>query len=101
KRFYLFKEIAELRGADFFCACADRESIFEQRFVSSLLFRPINDLSFWTTKSQTTTSSLPGLTRQSIRPLSMDHRVKPGGDGGRSEERRVGEECRSRWSPCH
>jgi hypothetical protein len=25
-------------------------------------------------------SSLPGLTRQSIRRLSMDHRVKPGGD---------------------
>ena len=24
-----------------------------------------------------------------------------GGDGGRSEERRVGKECRSRWSPYH
>src|SRR5258708_21848449 len=23
------------------------------------------------------------------------------GDGGRSEERRVGKECRSRWSPYH
>ena len=25
----------------------------------------------------------------------------PGGPGGRSEERRVGKECRSRWSPYH
>ena len=25
----------------------------------------------------------------------------PGGDIGRSEERRVGKECRSRWSPYH
>src|SRR5688572_33116893 len=24
-----------------------------------------------------------------------------GGNGERSEERRVGKECRSRWSPCH
>ena len=24
-----------------------------------------------------------------------------GGGGGRSEERRVGKECRSRWSPYH
>ena len=30
--------------------------------------------------------------------------VSPGvavGDAGRSEERRVGKECRSRWSPYH
>jgi hypothetical protein len=26
-------------------------------------------------------SSLPDLIRQSMRRLSMDHRVKPGGDG--------------------
>ena len=27
--------------------------------------------------------------------------VGVGGAGGRSEERRVGKECRSRWSPYH
>src|SRR2546425_8540824 len=27
--------------------------------------------------------------------------VEPAGDEGRSEERRVGKECRSRWSPYH
>jgi len=27
--------------------------------------------------------------------------LRPGGDLGRSEERRVGKECRSRWSPYH
>src|SRR3712207_9038343 len=26
---------------------------------------------------------------------------RPAGDGDRSEERRVGKECRSRWSPYH
>src|SRR6266498_3777729 len=32
--------------------------------------------------------------------MAFDH-VVPGGAGGRSEERRVGKECRSRWSPYH
>src|SRR6266404_9668066 len=27
--------------------------------------------------------------------------TRPAGNGGRSEERRVGKECRSRWSPYH
>src|SRR5690606_40424235 len=27
--------------------------------------------------------------------------ARPYRDAGRSEERRVGKECRSRWSPCH
>ena len=27
--------------------------------------------------------------------------IEPGGTMGRSEERRVGKECRSRWSPYH
>ena len=27
--------------------------------------------------------------------------TKTGSSGGRSEERRVGKECRSRWSPYH
>ena len=38
----------------------------------------------------------------------VDHEADPPGDGGwhtapleRSEERRVGKECRSRWSPYH
>src|SRR5439155_9155666 len=30
-----------------------------------------------------------------------DHLRKRRLDLGRSEERRVGKECRSRWSPCH
>ena len=28
-------------------------------------------------------------------------KVRVGFEGGRSEERRVGKECRSRWSPYH
>src|SRR5437016_13375724 len=33
---------------------------------------------------------------------SVDLRRRPaGGPRDRSEERRVGKECRSRWSPCH
>ena len=31
-------------------------------------------------RGDTRVSSLPGLTRQSVRRFSMDHRVKPGGD---------------------
>ena len=38
----------------------------------------------------------------SIRRLEADNSVTTvAGDGGRSEERRVGKECRSRWSPYH
>src|SRR2546425_7475854 len=33
-------------------------------------------------------------------PAAQFHRSRPP-DGGRSEERRVGKECRSRWSPYH
>ena len=29
------------------------------------------------------------------------HAVNPSDDGIRSEERRVGKECRSRWAPYH
>ena len=34
------------------------------------------------------------------RPLTSGDRLSTGADG-RSEERRVGKECRSRWSPYH
>src|SRR5690349_24152959 len=36
-----------------------------------------------------------------LRRLTGDRLMRPGdtGDGKRSEERRVGKECRSRWSP--
>src|SRR2546425_6127486 len=34
-------------------------------------------------------------------PPERDERVALGGDPRRSEERRVGKECRSRWSPYH
>src|SRR5438309_3419852 len=33
--------------------------------------------------------------------VGIDHDVAPGGHQLRSEERRVGKECRSRWSPSH
>src|SRR2546422_3279469 len=37
-----------------------------------------------------------------VAPLVVKHRVIVGASGGeRSEERRVGKECRSRWSPYH
>src|SRR5919198_1164952 len=44
----------------------------------------------------------PDLGHQRIRPEDQ-MAIYPGGqfDGGRSEERRVGKECRSRWSPYH
>ena len=36
-------------------------------------------------------------------PLSLppEYDLRPVTDGSRSEERRVGKECRSRWSPYH
>src|SRR6266571_1210112 len=37
-----------------------------------------------------------GVTELAFEPLSPSG---PGGGGRRSEERRVGKECRSRWSP--
>src|SRR6266581_5750283 len=35
------------------------------------------------------------------RETTRRRRASPGGPRGRSEERRVGKECRSRWSPSH
>ena len=42
------------------------------------------------------TTSLPGLFDE-----ENDEAVSLTVGGGRSEERRVGKECRSRWSPYH
>src|ERR1035441_5610250 len=39
-------------------------------------------------------------TKPSAEPFELTVKVAPDG-GGRSEERRVGKECRSRWSPSH
>src|SRR5438874_8235679 len=44
----------------------------------------------------------PGAERVGDRGVDCPpHGFHPSRDGGRSEERRVGKECRSRWSPCH
>ena len=40
-----------------------------------------------------------GSTR--IKAVLIDRKNKPIAQGSRSEERRVGKECRSRWSPYH
>src|SRR3712207_4448934 len=43
--------------------------------------------------------SLPGTSYESfLEQVEEDHRIV---EGHRSEERRVGKECRSRWSPYH
>ena len=39
--------------------------------------------------------------RNSLELRVNDSLFVPAYDGGRSEERRVGKECRSRWSPYH
>src|SRR5256885_10877149 len=41
------------------------------------------------------------LTRHAIDTHALIARLISGAEGARSEERRVGEECRSRWSPYH
>ena len=42
-----------------------------------------------------------GMTTWELDKLIYDFIVKHGGIPNRSEERRVGKECRSRWSPYH
>src|ERR1051325_12140414 len=42
--------------------------------------------------------ALRGLQQFGSLPLGDAERIEGGGDMGRSEERRVGKECRSRWS---
>src|SRR2546422_10673947 len=41
------------------------------------------------------------LGREAGMPVLLRLELAELGDGGRSEERRVGKECRSRWSPYH
>src|SRR5947209_19737288 len=41
------------------------------------------------------------VVRRVRRVQRADHHVEEGGQGQRSEERRVGKECRSRWWPYH
>src|SRR5438034_106295 len=36
-----------------------------------------------------------------VRVAALDEKQARSGSAVRSEERRVGKECRSRWSPCH
>ena len=47
----------------------------------------------------------PGSIKMGVLPQQKMGRIKRGGAAatrnGRSEERRVGKECRSRWSPYH
>ena len=42
-----------------------------------------------------------GMSRPSTRKAAVEAAGKPVGGLRRSEERRVGKECRSRWSPYH
>jgi len=44
---------------------------------------------------------IAGLTGAVAATMALYHRDARGGEGQRSEERRVGKECRSRWSPYH
>ena len=53
------------------------------------------------------TATEPGGSETGTEPGGSETGTEPGGSetgtepGGRSEERRVGKECRSRWSPYH
>src|SRR2546422_10614687 len=54
--------------------------------------------------SRSPDASLAELTERQLQDLlrqSQPARTSPEGGYGRSEERRVGKECRSRWSPYH
>ena len=41
------------------------------------------------------------MLRGTFANVRIRNQIAPGTEGGRSEERRVGKECRSRWSPYH
>src|SRR3712207_7076134 len=75
-------------------------SPFSSLTSSWIVFRP-------TERSARYSSSLPG--RDASAAVTWTPRISfggraslgPDGSRGRSEERRVGKECRSRWSPYH
>src|SRR5258707_11320819 len=71
--------------------CAIREmSVFATRFAASLAVTPPRDLPI-------SLSSMSGISKETPCPLSPAVVMVT----LRSEERRVGKECRSRWSPYH
>src|SRR5256884_8830366 len=58
----------------------------------------------WTCRLKTKWSSSPAVPKESVRPSLAVVRARVPSRSSwtrRSEERRVGEECRSRWSPDH
>src|SRR5690606_40113932 len=61
------------------------------RFVRARL------LPAWRKSSKPTATEIPSLGRACSLPLNFGGRVGDGGLFKRSEERRVGKECRSRW----
>ena len=95
------------------------ESCFRKAFVTRRR-RGLPDMEFWTTVKRTamlddnvyinwnclTYEPLPARTRNDIRKnncrdLFYYGAFRAGRESLRSEERRVGKECRSRWSPYH
>ena len=46
-------------------------------------------------------ADLENYLRQSAKELGLEIEIFQSNHEGRSEERRVGKECRSRWSPYH
>src|SRR2546430_17477139 len=75
--------------------------------VGYVLLTPVSE-----TSAPDLTDAVTGLLQKGMKSLILDLRGNPGGllDQGvavselflnRSEERRVGKECRSRWSPYH
>ena len=69
----------------------------EQPETESQETRPTNQTSQQTTEGQTEQEAAADQPENAELPSGETQ----GGTGGRSEERRVGKECRSRWSPYH
>src|SRR3712207_6231742 len=77
---------------------AEDENMDEAVAYDRLFDQSIDGVVLTTTRLN---STLPAaLTRRSI-PYVMLNRTVPGAEAVRSEERRVGNECRYRWSPSH
>ena len=47
------------------------------------------------------TNTISMMNFEDFKKVIMKKAEPVAGEGGRSEERRVGKECRSRWSPYH